>query len=43
TVSIGVATLQPTDDANGVSLINRADQNLLKAKTSGRNQVVAGE
>ncbi|WP_226587415.1 diguanylate cyclase [Microseira wollei] len=43
TVSIGVATLQPTDDANGVSLINRADQNLLKAKTSGRNQVVAGD
>ncbi len=43
TVSIGVATLQPTDDANGVSLINRADQNLLKAKTSGRNQVVAAE
>lgn len=43
TASIGVASLKPTDDANGVSLINRADQNLLKAKVSGRNRVVAGE
>jgi two-component system, cell cycle response regulator len=43
TISIGVASLQPTDDPNGINLINRADQNLLKAKVSGRNQVVAGE
>lgn len=43
TVSIGIASLEPTDDANGVSLLNRADQHLLKAKSSGRNQVVGGE
>lgn len=43
TTSIGVASLQPGDDANGFSLIDRADQNLLQAKCSGRNRVVVGE
>lgn len=43
TVSIGIASLKPTDDANGVSLIDRADQNLLKAKSTGRNRAVGGE
>ncbi|MFB2938131.1 GGDEF domain-containing protein [Aerosakkonemataceae cyanobacterium BLCC-F154] len=41
TVSIGVATLKANDDDQGVSLLDRADQNLLKAKSSGRNRVVA--
>ena len=40
TVSIGVASLQPGDDPNGTSLLGRADQNLLKAKATGRNRVV---
>jgi two-component system, cell cycle response regulator len=40
TVSIGIACLDETDDERGRSLLNRADQNLLQAKTSGRNQVV---
>lgn len=40
TVSIGVACLLPTDDERGISFLNRADQNLLKAKAEGRNRVV---
>ncbi|MFB2918699.1 MULTISPECIES: diguanylate cyclase [Aerosakkonema] len=40
TVSIGIASLQPDDDTNGVSLLNRADRSLLRAKTNGRNQVI---
>lgn len=43
TVSIGVASLEPEDDSNGTSLLNRADQNLLRAKTSGRNRVISDE
>jgi two-component system cell cycle response regulator len=43
TVSIGVATLKSIDDEQGISLINRADQNLLKAKNNGRNQVICQE
>ncbi|NEP18148.1 MAG: GGDEF domain-containing protein, partial [Leptolyngbya sp. SIO4C1] len=39
-VSIGIANLRPEDDPRGQSLLNRADQCLLKAKTGGRNQVV---
>jgi two-component system cell cycle response regulator len=42
TVSAGAASLLQTDDSRGISLLNRADQNLLKAKASGRNQVVSG-
>jgi two-component system cell cycle response regulator len=41
TISAGAATLQPTDDPKGISLLQRADQNLLRAKAGGRNQVVS--
>ncbi|HEY9627434.1 MAG TPA: diguanylate cyclase [Coleofasciculaceae cyanobacterium] len=40
TVSAGVATLQPGDDAKGTSLLKRADDRLLQAKARGRNQAV---
>lgn len=43
TVSMGVATLKSDDDEQGISLLNRADQNLLKAKTDGRNRVISQE
>lgn len=39
TVSIGVASLTPEDDSKGMSLLNRADQGLLAAKSAGRNRV----
>ncbi|MDX2229337.1 MAG: diguanylate cyclase [Leptolyngbyaceae cyanobacterium bins.349] len=42
TISAGTATLSTSDDAKGISLLKRADQNLLKAKSSGRNRVVGG-
>lgn len=40
TVSLGLATLLPSDDEQGQSLIGRADANLLKAKAAGRNCTV---
>lgn len=40
TLSIGVATLNPNDDGRGVSLLQRADQRLLRAKAQGRNCVI---
>ncbi|MBD3885546.1 diguanylate cyclase [Phormidium tenue FACHB-886] len=40
TVSAGIATLEPTDDAKGTSLLKRADDRLLQAKVQGRNRVV---
>lgn len=40
TVSIGAATLLAGDDARGEALIARADGNLLKAKSAGRNRVI---
>ncbi len=40
TISAGTATLRLGDEDNGTSLIHRADQNLLKAKSQGRNRVV---
>lgn len=40
TASVGIASLQPEDDPNGVSLLNRADRNLLRAKSNGRNRVI---
>lgn len=43
TVSLGLASLKVTDDTKGESLLGRADQNLLRAKSSGRNQVFCGE
>jgi len=42
TISLGTACLQPEDDDRGVSLLNRADQYLLRAKASGRNRVIGG-
>lgn len=41
TISAGTASLQADDDAKGTSLLKRADQLLLRAKTSGRNRVVS--
>jgi two-component system, cell cycle response regulator len=43
TVSAGTATLQPDDDANGFSLLERADQRLLRAKAAGRDRVIGGD
>lgn len=40
TISSGVASLRPTDDDQGQSLLHRADQHLLNAKSQGRNRVV---
>lgn len=40
TISAGTATLDVEDDAKGSSLLRRADQNLLQAKTAGRNRVI---
>jgi len=40
TVSAGTATLFSTDDSRGNSVLKRADQNLLRAKAAGRNQVI---
>ncbi|HEY9648705.1 MAG TPA: GGDEF domain-containing protein, partial [Chroococcidiopsis sp.] len=41
TVSAGASSLRPEDDAKGMSLLHRADQYLLSAKSSGRNRVVS--
>ena len=41
TISAGTATMRTTDDGRGVTLLKRADQNLLKAKSTGRNRVVS--
>lgn len=43
TISLGLASLNATDDIKGESLLRRADYNLLQAKSSGRNQVVYSE
>jgi diguanylate cyclase (GGDEF)-like protein len=40
TISLGVACLETDDDEQGNSLLHRADQCLLAAKASGRNQVI---
>jgi two-component system cell cycle response regulator len=40
TISAGTATLRHSDDARGISLLQRADQNLLRAKATGRNRVI---
>ena len=40
TISAGTATLLERDDARGMSLLRKADKNLLQAKSSGRNRVV---
>ena len=41
TLSIGSASLTIDDDNKGLSLLHRADQNLLTAKEHGRNQLVS--
>ena len=38
-VSIGIACLWASDKISGYELIDRADQNLLRAKTLGRNRI----
>ncbi|MBD1867448.1 diguanylate cyclase [Cyanobacteria bacterium FACHB-471] len=43
TVSVGAASLLDSDDTKGISLLERADRNLLKAKSLGRNRVVSEE
>lgn len=43
TISAGVSSLQKDDDGRGASLLYRADQNLLRAKARGRNQVVLSD
>lgn len=40
TISLGTACLKAEDDAQGESLLHRADQCLLHAKTAGRNRVI---
>ena len=40
TVSVGVSELQASDEADGLSLLERADQCLRQAKQAGRNRVV---
>jgi two-component system cell cycle response regulator len=41
TISLGAASLLPSDDEQGLNLLNRADTFLLQAKSKGRNQVVS--
>lgn len=43
TISVGSASLLPSDDAQGTRLLNRADRCLLLAKSRGRNQVISSE
>jgi two-component system, cell cycle response regulator len=43
TISAGVASLLSYDDPRGISLLRRADRNLLKAKARGRNCAVNEE
>ena len=40
TISAGVGSLAAIDDSKGISLLERADHNLLRAKSQGRNRVV---
>jgi diguanylate cyclase (GGDEF)-like protein len=41
TISIGVASRQPSDPDSAVALVQSADHKLYRAKEAGRNQVVA--
>ncbi|NEU71496.1 diguanylate cyclase [Hassallia byssoidea VB512170] len=41
TISLGTASLRDEDDANGMSMLDRADKYLLQAKATGRNRVIS--
>ncbi|MBD0264569.1 MAG: diguanylate cyclase [Tolypothrix sp. Co-bin9] len=41
TISLGTACLQDEDDEDGISMLDRADKYLLKAKATGRNCVIS--
>ncbi|MEM6754575.1 MAG: diguanylate cyclase [Cyanobacteria bacterium P01_C01_bin.38] len=41
TISLGTACLLPSDDEQGLDLLDRADTFLLQAKSKGRNRVVS--
>lgn len=41
TISLGAASLLPSDDEQGLHLLDRADNLLLQAKSKGRNRVVS--
>lgn len=43
TVSAGTASLRPDDDGKGISVLRRADQYLLRAKSQGRNRILSAE
>jgi diguanylate cyclase (GGDEF)-like protein len=43
TLSAGLASIVPTEDADRVTLIARADRALYRAKQEGRDRVVAGD
>jgi two-component system, cell cycle response regulator len=43
TISAGTATLQPGDDDQGISVLERADRRLLAAKAAGRDRVMGGD
>jgi two-component system cell cycle response regulator len=43
TISAGISSLKQIDDIRGFSLLERADQYLLQAKSSGRNRVMGSE
>lgn len=40
TISVGISTLIEQDDPKGISLLRRADENLLQAKSQGRDRIV---
>ena len=43
TISLGTACLRHSDDKQGLSLLNRADNFLFEAKSKGRNRVVSSK
>jgi PleD family two-component response regulator len=40
TISLGVTCLQPEDDAQGVSIVKRANEYVAQAKEAGRDRVM---